>query len=119
VPALLALTDIFVLATYREGLSRVLLEAMAAGRAIVSTRVPGCTDLIRDGWNGFLVAPKESGELAQAIERLVGCPPLRREMGGRSASIVDGFSLERVVKEHADLYCEVMGRSCSTNAQDA
>jgi glycosyltransferase involved in cell wall biosynthesis len=112
VPALLALTDIFVLATYREGLSRVLLEAMAAGRAIVTTRVPGCTDLIRDGWNGFLVAPKESGELAQAIERLVECPPLRLEMGGRSASIVDGFSLERVVQEHADLYCEVMGRYC-------
>ena len=113
VPALLALTDIFVLATYREGLSRVLLEAMAAGRAIVTTRVPGCTDLVRDGWNGFLVAPKAPGELAQAIERLLGCPPLRQEMGDRSATFVDGFSLDRVVKEHADLYDEVMGRPCS------
>ena len=109
VPALLAITDIFVLPTqYREGVPRALLEAGLAGSAIVTTTMPGCTDVVRDGWNGLLVEPSDARALARAIITLLERPELRREMGQRSRDFVrEHFSLERVADAHAKVYEEV------------
>ena len=61
VPTILAVSDIFVLPTqYGEGIPRSLLEAGAAGLAIVTTCVPGCSDVVRDEWNGLLAEPGNS-----------------------------------------------------------
>jgi glycosyltransferase involved in cell wall biosynthesis len=58
-----------VLPSYREGLSQSLLEAMSSGRGIVTTRVPGCEELVVEGVNGFLCEPKSSYSLGEAMER--------------------------------------------------
>lgn len=61
--------DFVVLPSYREGLSRVLLEAGAMGRPIVTTDVPGCRDVVTDGENGYLCGPRDAAALAAALER--------------------------------------------------
>lgn len=59
--------DIIVLPSYREGLSRVLLEAAAMKRPIVTTQVPGCADVVEDGVNGFLCRARDATSLAEAM----------------------------------------------------
>ena len=73
---------------YREGLPRFLLEGMAMGKAVVTTRVPGCQDLVEEGGNGFLVAPRDSASLADAINGLLEDPRLAVRMGRCSRQIV-------------------------------
>lgn len=81
----LADSSVFVLpSTYREGLPRTILEAMATGRAIVTTDMPGCRDAIEDGRNGLLVRPGDATDLARAMLRFVAEPELAATMGERS-----------------------------------
>jgi len=63
--------DIAVLPSYREGLPKSLLEAAACGKAIITTHVPGCQDMVQDGKNGFLVEAKNVEQLAAAIQTLL------------------------------------------------
>ncbi|OBZ09817.1 hypothetical protein A8L34_21340 [Bacillus sp. FJAT-27264] len=63
--------SVFVLPSYREGTPRTVLEAMAMGRAIITTDAPGCRETVVDGVNGFLVPVKDVERLAQAMLRLV------------------------------------------------
>ena len=80
-PALLAASDIVVLPSYSEGIPRVLIEAAAMSRAIVSTTIPGVAEIVEDGVNGILVPPKDADALATAIEDLLDTPGLRAEYG--------------------------------------
>ncbi|HQV02569.1 MULTISPECIES: glycosyltransferase family 4 protein [unclassified Novosphingobium] len=101
--------DFIVLPSYREGLSRVLLEAAAMGRPIVTTDVTGCRDIVREGENGFLCAPRDAGSLAAALEKACACADARWQAladAGR-ARVVEEFSQERVTA----LYLEAMARS--------
>jgi len=93
------------LPSYREGLPKVLLEAMACGRAIVTTDATGCRDAVRDGDNGLLVPVKNAEALADAIMRLLDNQALRRRMGenGRKRAINE-FSQEYVSKATLDIY---------------
>lgn len=68
----IAAADVVVLPSYREGLSRVLLEAAAMGRPLVATDVPGCRDIVRDGENGFLCPARDAAGLAEAMVRAAG-----------------------------------------------
>ena len=63
-----------ILPSYREGLSRVLLESMALARPIITTNVPGCKELIENNQNGLLVAPKNAEDLANKIIQLNSLP---------------------------------------------
>lgn len=74
--ALLATTTVFVLPSYREGLPRTSLEAMAMGLPVVTTDVPGCRDTVEDGINGFLVAAKDVAALVNRLERYIATPDL-------------------------------------------
>lgn len=65
----IAEADWIVLPSYREGMSRVLIEAAAMGRPIVTTDVPGCRHIVSDGENGFLAAPRDAVALAAAMRR--------------------------------------------------
>jgi glycosyltransferase involved in cell wall biosynthesis len=79
---LLSRTDIFCLPTYyREGLPRALVEASAAGCAIVTADVPGCREVVVDGLNGCLVLPRDTASLADALRSLLRDPETRRRMG--------------------------------------
>jgi glycosyltransferase involved in cell wall biosynthesis len=82
VPELLNNADIFCLPTYyREGLPRALVEASAAGCAIVTTDVPGCRDVVVDGVNGRLVPPRQVDGLVDALRSLLSNPEARKQMG--------------------------------------
>jgi glycosyltransferase involved in cell wall biosynthesis len=115
IPTLLNLTDVFVLPTYyREGVPRVLLEAGAMALPMVTTDMPGCRDVVRDDWNGYLVPPKDATSLATAILKLLQHPAQRIEMGARSKShVVENFSLDRVADAYADIYHRVLAQARS------
>jgi len=81
---LLAESHIAVLPSYREGLPKSLIEAAAVGRAIVTTDVPGCREVVKDGENGFLVPAKDAKELSIAIQKLINNPKLLTNMGKKS-----------------------------------
>lgn len=94
----IALADIIVLPSYREGLSRVLLEAAALGRPIVTTDVTGCRDIVRDGVNGFLCRVRDAESLAEALARAAALDDTawhRMADAGR-ARVIAEFSQDRV-----------------------
>ncbi|MEY3050499.1 MAG: hypothetical protein RLY31_284 [Bacteroidota bacterium] len=67
--------DALVLPSYREGLSRVILEAMAMGKPVITTDVPGCKDLVMHGRNGLVVPAGNARALQEAMHYLRYCPP--------------------------------------------
>ena len=107
VAALLALSDVFVLPTfYREGIPRALLEAAAMELPLIATDMPGCRDVVRDGWNGILVPPRDVGALTRALMTLIDASSAElRQMGENSrAHVEQQFTLELVTEAYADIY---------------
>jgi glycosyltransferase involved in cell wall biosynthesis len=95
--------------TYREGVPKVLIEAASCARAIVTTDMPGCRDIVRDGMNGLLVRPKDSDSLTRALARLLDDPTSRVQMGFRGRALVkDEFAEELVVSSTLDVYRSVL-----------
>ena len=75
---------IVVLPSYREGLSRVLLESASMAKPIVTTNVAGCKEMVDDGINGFLCKPKDKASLARSIKKMIDLTyKEREEMGER------------------------------------
>lgn len=98
-------SHIVVLPSYREGLPKVLVEAAASGRAVVTTDVPGCRDAIDPGKSGLLVPVRDAVALANAIQRLLDDPALRRSMGQAGRVLAErAFAIESVVEQHLDIY---------------
>jgi len=99
---------IVCLPSYREGLPKVLLEAAACGRPIVTTDVPGCREVVREGENGLLVPVRNAQALSEALSCLIKNPELRSQMGRRSREIVlKEFSSEKVIAQTLSLYKEL------------
>lgn len=95
-PALEA-AHVYVLPSYREGTPRTVLEAMATGRAIITTDAPGCRETVEDGVNGFLIPVGDAEALAKAMEGLLFDPDRIRKMGSRSRRIAEGkYDVHRV-----------------------
>lgn len=96
--------DCFVLPSYREGISRVIMEAASMEKPVIATDVPGCAELVDRGVNGYLCTPRDSSSLRGAMETFIGLSSdEKREMGraGRS-KMRDEFSLERVCQVYVD-----------------
>lgn len=90
---------------YKEGVPKVLIEAAASGRPIVTTDTPGCNDIVRDGINGLLVAPRDVSQLVKALERLLGDATLRQRMGEQGRLIATAeFSLDSVIASTLGIY---------------
>jgi glycosyltransferase involved in cell wall biosynthesis len=85
----IAACSVYVLPSYREGTPRSVLEAMAMGRAIITTDAPGCRETVEDGVNGFLVPPRDAGALYDAMMRFVKDPALAARMGAQSRRIAE------------------------------
>ncbi len=105
----MALADLVVLPSYREGTPRVLLEAAAMGKPIVATDVPGCREVVQDGYNGRLVPLQDPEALAAAITEFLENPQRGRDFGMSGRKMVaENFSVETVVQETMGVY-EQMG----------
>jgi glycosyltransferase involved in cell wall biosynthesis len=95
----LALMDIFVLASYREGFPRSILEAMAAGLPVVTTDIRGCREAVRNGRSGYIVQPADVDGLASAVMRLVKDSTGRLEMGRQGRALaVEKYDYRQVQK---------------------
>jgi len=81
--------SVYVLPSYREGTPRTVLEAMAMGRAIITTDAPGCRETVVDGDNGFLELVKSVDEWVEAMQRFIDKPELVTQMGGRSRQVAE------------------------------
>lgn len=111
IPDLLTAADALVhSSTLPEPFGLVIVEAMAMERPVVAARLGGPREIVRDGKDGFLVDPANSGELAAAMLRLAVDPALRARMGGAGAARVHAlFEASRFVDEMARVFQEVAG----------
>jgi len=105
VPELLAEVTVSVLPSLAEGLSNVVLEAMAAGVPVVATSVGGTPEMVEDGVTGLLVPSRDAAALAQAIGSLLGDPARGRSIGqAGQRRVAERFSLEATVRDTEQLY---------------
>ncbi|MBL4845110.1 MAG: glycosyltransferase family 4 protein [Planctomycetes bacterium] len=103
-PAVLESAHVVCLPSYREGLPKVLVEAAAAGRPIVTTDVPGCRDVVSRG-NGLLVPARSGPALANAIAQLASDSGLRASMGARGRTLAEEeLGLETVIEQTLRVY---------------
>lgn len=108
-PNIFTQSHVVCLPSYREGLPKSLLEAASCGRPIVTTNVPGCREVVRDGDNGILVEVRNAAALADALAKLLANPELRQQMGQRGRErVLSEFSQEKIVAQVLALYREIL-----------
>lgn len=113
IPALLALSDVFAFPTeLSEGVPRVLLEAALAEVPIVTTAMPGCVDVVREGESGFVVPVRSPERLAEKILDVLSNPGPARAMAARAGQLVRrDFTLESTVARYATTYGRLLSRA--------
>jgi len=106
--------DCFVYPSYREGIPRAILEAMAMEKPIITTNSPGCKETVIDGWNGFLIPPKNSKALAEAMEKFLNLSSQQRErMGQNSRKLAaEKFAIDKVINKYIEIIEEVLKETC-------
>jgi starch synthase (maltosyl-transferring) len=110
VPALLKAADLVVLPSLWEGMPNVVLEAMAAGKAVVGTSVEGTEDLVLPEQTGWLVPPRESNPLAQALLEATADPARLNRFGENARIRVEAeFTPRQVVKAYENLWAGILG----------
>jgi glycosyltransferase involved in cell wall biosynthesis len=122
IPELLAVSDVFALPSLYEGTSLALLEAMAAGRAIVTTTIGGSDELIDDGANGLLIAPRDVDALVEALRRLLADEGLRSALGDHArAHALRDFSpaamADRVTRTYTEILVDAPRHATCTRGQ--
>jgi glycosyltransferase involved in cell wall biosynthesis len=110
VRALLGAADVLVLTSLWEGLPRVVLQAMAAAKPVVATRVDGTPEAIDEGRSGFLLEPHDVEGVAERIGRLLADPSLAREMGEAGRRRVEDFSVPTMLGKLDALYEQLLAR---------
>ncbi len=100
----------FVLPSLNEGMSNVILEAIASGLPVVTTDTGGSKELVQDGVNGFIVKMKDSGDIAEKLEKLVIDPELCMKMSQESRRVAEGLSWRKVAEEYVNIYFEIAGK---------
>ncbi|HZV62086.1 MAG TPA: glycosyltransferase family 4 protein [Methylophilaceae bacterium] len=104
-PIVFAQARVVCLASYREGLPKVLIEAAACGRPIVTTDVPGCREVVIPGESGYLVPSHNAETLADAISELLNDMPTCREFGMKGRQLVEqNFAQQIIARQTLDLY---------------
>ncbi len=112
IPEILSLIDYFVLPSLDEGLGRSLVEAMAAGKPVVASRVGGIPEAVEDGKTGILVPPGDARALTEALSVMLDNPARAWEMGRRGRERAERlFDEERMVDGICALYRELLGES--------
>jgi glycosyltransferase involved in cell wall biosynthesis len=110
-----AICDAVVLTSASEGTPVTIIEALAAGRPVVATKVGGVPDVVDEGETGFLVRPHDTHALAERLEILAGDPVRRRTMGelGR-ARMLERYAVQRLVDDVDALYRELLETTSAT-----
>lgn len=105
IPKILEISDCLVLPSLYEGLPVCVLEAMAAAKPVIATDVGGTKTIVKNNETGFLVQPKDSTALTQAIINLINLPDRGKNMGQKARGIVkDNFSIKSVAQKTEDLF---------------
>jgi len=108
VPAILSALDVFVLPSLMEGISLTLIEAMASGLPVVTTRVGGNPEVVVDGDTGLLVPVGDAEALASAMGALLGAPEEARAMGERGRRRAEAvFNGERMIDAYEEIYATI------------
>ena len=112
IATLYAKSHIICLPSYREGFPKSLIEAAAAGRAVVTTDVPGCRDAIIPNKTGLLVPIKDSQKLADALQWLIENSKERIAMGKAGRNFAEKeFKIEKIILNHLDIYQDILSNS--------
>jgi glycosyltransferase involved in cell wall biosynthesis len=111
-PQVLEASRLVVLPSYYgEGLPKVLIEAAACGRAVITTDHPGCRDAIIPGVTGLLVQVRDAKALADAIEELINDPERCKVMGEAGRRLAESaFDVRQVVATHLQIYQELVSK---------
>ncbi len=109
--------DCLVLPSYREGLSKVLLEASSMEVPIITTNVPGCKDVIKDNFNGLLCEPEDYIDLKNKMEKMFLLSPSERSLLGSNArrNVVDNFEISFVIQKYRSLIELILLKSSIKN----
>lgn len=119
VPALLEAFDVFCISSTYEGTPLTLFEAMAARKAIVSTAVDGCREVLQDGRTGLLVPPRDAEAMAGALTRVLADRALRESLAGAALRESARYDIRECVERMQALYDEVLAeRSGSAGRRD-
>ena len=108
VPAVLAALDLVCISSTYEGTPLALFEAMAAGRAIVSTAVDGCREVLEDGRTALLTPPRDPAALATALDRVLADDVLRGRLGAAASIESRRYDIAECVRQIEALYDEVL-----------
>ena len=96
---------------YMEGLPKSLIEANAIGRPIITSNSVGCKDTVIDGYNGYLIAPKDIDALTEKLDLLLSSKELRQEMGRNARKYAEeNFSIDSVIEKHLSIYNELISK---------
>jgi len=111
IPNLLSIIDVFALPSYREGMPRSILEAMASRKPVVATNIRGCREEVVDGETGLLIPIKNTDALADAIIKILSNPELAKKMGeaGRKRAI-EKFDEKMVLEKELKIYQELINK---------
>jgi glycosyltransferase involved in cell wall biosynthesis len=112
VPEVLAACDLFTLPSIQEGFPMVILEALAAGKAVIASEVGAIPDVIRHGATGMLVPPGDADALADALCVLIEDEGARQRLGQSGRELVrEAYDFERTVGQYDELYQRVLGKA--------
>ena len=92
-----------------EGLPKSLIEADAIGRPIITSNSVGCKETVIDGYNGFLIQPKDVDALTEKLDLLISNKDLRTQMGANARKYAEEyFSIDTVIERHLSIYNELI-----------
>ena len=112
VPAILPQIDLCVHPSVDEAFGLVLLEAMAAGKAVVATSVGGIPEIVAEGRTGLLVPPRDPAALARAVCTVLADPEQRANMGAAGrARVEQEFTIQKTMRDYETLYSQLMGNA--------
>lgn len=109
IPEILASINIFVMPSIAEGFPNALLEAMAMGKPIVTTEVGGIPEIVKNGFNGLLVPPRDTVSLSKAIKELISNDRLAAKLGQAARDLVhDNLSIKAIAQKWQSLYLSIL-----------
>ena len=105
-------SKISILPSYREGFPKSLLEGASCGLPVIASDVPGCREICINGFNGFLVKPRQINSLQKSIIKLLADKKMQRQFSLNSIKLVKkNFDVNFISKKFVDLYQEVIHMS--------